>query len=138
MRRRKRDREDHAAERGEMMRRVILLLFLLAACNGRQKPQNAAVTGGGNAERGKNLVQQYGCTSCHSIPGVPGPQDGISAPLAKIGSRQLIFGKFQNTPRNMMSWIQNPQAMNPQNAMPNLGVTPADARDITAFLYTLK
>ena len=33
---------------------------------------------------------------------------------------------------------QNPQAMDPTNAMPNLGVTPDDSRDMTAFLYTLE
>jgi cytochrome c1 len=38
----------------------------------------------------------------------------------------------------MTKWLQNPQAMDPNNAMPNLGVTPDDSRDIAAFLFTLK
>jgi cytochrome c1 len=38
----------------------------------------------------------------------------------------------------MMKWLQNPQSMDPQNAMPNLNVTPDDSRDMTAFLYTLR
>jgi cytochrome c1 len=38
----------------------------------------------------------------------------------------------------MMKWLQNPQALDPNNAMPNLGVTPKDSGDITAYLYTLK
>jgi cytochrome c1 len=36
----------------------------------------------------------------------------------------------------MMKWIVDPQAVSPGTAMPRLGVTPADSRDITAFLYT--
>jgi cytochrome c len=35
-------------------------------------------------------------------------------------------------------WIQDPQRALPGNAMPRMGVTPRDSRDITAFLYTLK
>lgn len=36
-----------------------------------------------------------------------------------------------------MRWLQNPKAIDEKTAMPNLGVTPADARDIAGFLYTL-
>jgi cytochrome c len=38
----------------------------------------------------------------------------------------------------MALWIQNPQKVLPGNAMPQMGVTSRDSRDITAFLYTLK
>ena len=62
----------------------------------------------------------------------------VGPPLDHIASRQIIAGKVQNTPQNMMQWLQNPQAMSPNNSMPNLGVTPADARDLTAFLMRLK
>jgi cytochrome c1 len=45
---------------------------------------------------------------------------------------------LENTPENMMLWIQHPHAVKPLSAMPELGVTAAHARDIVAFLYTLK
>jgi len=35
-------------------------------------------------------------------------------------------------------WIQNPQKALSGNAMPQMSVTPEEARDITAFLYTLE
>jgi cytochrome c1 len=38
----------------------------------------------------------------------------------------------------MMKWIQRPQEVDPKNAMPNMGVTDQDARDIAAYLYTLR
>jgi putative membrane protein len=91
-----------------------------------------------NVARGKQLVQQYGCTACHNIPGVKGPRGMVGPPLEHIASRTYIAGKFQNNVQNMTKWLQNPQSMDPTNAMPNLGVTPADSRDITAFLFTLK
>ena len=92
----------------------------------------------GNADRGKELVAKYGCAACHVIPMIEGPKGMVGPPLDHIASRQIIAGKVQNTPQNMMQWLQNPQAMSPNNSMPNLGVTPVDARDLTAFLMTLK
>ena len=38
----------------------------------------------------------------------------------------------------MLKWIQHPQPIDPQNVMPDIGVTDQDARDIAAFLYTLR
>lgn len=117
---------------------VILALLLLGACNGREKYQNMVSTSGGDAEHGKKLAAQYGCTACHNIPGVEGPKGMVGPPLSGMASRSMIAGKFANTPENMMKWLQNPQSMDPTNAMPNLGVTPADSRDLAAFMYTLK
>jgi len=69
---------------------------------------------------------------------MPGPQGSVGPPLGRIGARSLIAGKFQNSPEIMTQWLQNPQAMDPASSMPNLGVAPADARDITAYLESLK
>jgi len=38
----------------------------------------------------------------------------------------------------MMRWLQHPQQIDPKNAMPDMGVTDQDARDLAAFLYTLR
>ena len=62
----------------------------------------------------------------------------VGPPLDHFGSRNMIAGKIPNTPDNVIKWLQNPQAMDPTNAMPNLGITPNDAKDIAAYLYTLK
>jgi len=103
--------------------------FFLAAC----KREESA-----NVQRGKALVVQYGCDTCHDIPGIKGAHGMVGPPLAKIALRTTIAGKFPNTSENMSKWLQNPQSMDPANAMPNLGVTSPDARDMTAFLNTLK
>jgi hypothetical protein len=38
----------------------------------------------------------------------------------------------------MIRWLRDPQEVNPRSAMPDLGVSERDARDIAAYLYTLK
>jgi cytochrome c len=118
---------------------IITALLLCVACTKREEQyQSRVTTGGGDADRGKQLMSKYGCIGCHVIPGVQGPRGMVGPPLDKMGARSVLAGKFANNPENMMRWLQNPQAMDPNVAMPNVGVTPADARDMSAYLFTLK
>ena len=117
------------------MKRLFALVLLLIAA-GCRRSESAL---GGDPARGKDLIEsRYGCVACHSIPGTAGPRGMVGPPLDHIAVRQFLAGKLQNTPQTMAKWLQNPQAFAPGNAMPNLGVTPKDARDITAYLFTLK
>ena len=43
----------------------------------------------------------------------------------------------RDTPANMVRWIQHPREIEHGTAMPDMGVTDSDARDIAAYLYTL-
>jgi hypothetical protein len=43
-----------------------------------------------------------------------------------------------NNPANMIRWIENPPGVDRLTAMPNLGGTDSDARDIAGYFYTLK
>ena len=52
--------------------------------------------------------------------------------------RTFIAGEVPNTPDFLVRWIEVPQAIEPGTAMPNLGVPEGDARDIAAYLYTLR
>jgi cytochrome c1 len=38
----------------------------------------------------------------------------------------------------MTLWVRDPQRVSPGTAMPNLGVSEEDGRDLVAYLYTLK
>jgi cytochrome c2 len=38
----------------------------------------------------------------------------------------------------MEEWIRHPRNISPHTAMPDTGVTVTDARDIAAYLYTLR
>jgi cytochrome c2 len=90
---------------------------------------------GGSPRAGRELIRQYGCGSCHSIPGVPGANAAVGPPLEKLKSRVYIAGRFTNTPANLERWIREPRALDPKSAMPTLGLDEAAARDIAAYLY---
>ncbi|PWC36594.1 cytochrome C [Azospirillum sp. TSO35-2] len=104
----------------------------------RQKTlRHVAEITGGDPHAGQEAVLRYGCGSCHTIPGVTRARGLVGPPLAGFGSRVYVAGVLANTPDNVMSWIKDPPAASPRTAMPNLGVSDQDARDITAYLYTL-
>ncbi|MES1241326.1 MAG: c-type cytochrome [Acidobacteriota bacterium] len=116
---------------------VALLLGLLAAgCRSRE--ENARLRTGGEPDRGPALIQRYGCSRCHTIPGVPGADGTIGPPLDRIESRPYLAGRLPNTPENLLRWIRDPQSVSSGTAMPQLGVAEQDGRDIAAYLYTLR
>ena len=119
---------------------VLFAGALATACNyGREDPiETARKLTGGEPERGKAAIGKYGCAGCHTIPGIPDATATVGPPLSNIASRQILGGHLTNTPDNMRHWIQKPQEVDPKNVMPDMGVTDQDARDITAYLYTLK
>ena len=92
----------------------------------------------GDPDRGAQLIQSYGCGACHTIPGIEGAEGLVGPPLTMIGRRVYLAGLLRNTPENMMTWLQSPQSVVPENAMPDMGITARDARDIAAYLYKLR
>jgi cytochrome c len=84
------------------------------------------------------LLDHYGCGSCHAIPGIADAQGDVGPPLTRIARRVYIAGLLRNSPDNMEQWLMHPQRIAPGNAMPDMQITESDARDITAFLMTLK
>ena len=71
------------------------------------------------------------------IPGVPAAEGRVGPPLTDLADRTFIAGRLRNEPSALVRWIREPRAVDPNTAMPNLGVTDRDARDIAAYLYTL-
>jgi mono/diheme cytochrome c family protein len=92
----------------------------------------------GDPKRGKVALEQYACPTCHRIPGVVGEHAPVGPPLDRIALRQYLAGVIQNTPDNLVQWLRRPQELHPRTAMPNLGVSERDARDMAAYLYTLR
>ena len=91
-----------------------------------------------DAGRGRKAINQYACATCHEIPGIVGANAPVGPPLKAIGTRGFIAGVLPNTTENMVRWLRHPQAVNPKSAMPDLGVTERDARDIAEYLSTLR
>lgn len=123
--------------RGLTLLLAAAIVTALAACGNRAEKEAAALTGG-DPNRGKELIRQYGCYTCHTIPGVPGADAHVGPSLDQLAKRVYIAGKLDNSPENLATWIRNAPGVDPKTAMPNLGVTEADARDIESYLYTLK
>jgi cytochrome c2 len=93
---------------------------------------------GGNAQSGAVLIQQFGCGSCHTVPGISGADGLVGPPLTQMARRVYIAGVLRNSPDNMIAWLQDPQAIVSGNAMPQMGIDRNQAQDIAAYLYTLR
>lgn len=113
----------------------VALLLMLCSCRNTEPVQ---VVSGGNAKLGKSAIVAYGCGTCHVIPGIPQAQGLVGPPLTTFARRTYIAGEAPNTADRLVRWIQAPQSIEPGTAMPNLGVTEQEARNIAAYLYTLK
>lgn len=117
---------------------VAVVALVLSGCGGNEAERIAQVTTGGDIHRGAAAMERHGCGTCHVIPGISGAAGLAGPPLTGIASRIYVAGVLQNTPSNMMRWIENPKAVDEKTVMPNLGVTHQEARDIAGYLYTLK
>jgi cytochrome c oxidase assembly factor CtaG/cytochrome c2 len=116
---------------------VVLLAVVLGGC-----PQNSANADvarvGGDPARGSAIIGRIGCGVCHVIPGISGADGLVGPPLNRIGSRDYIAGVLRNKPNNMVRWLKDPQSVVPGNVMPDTGLSDKEARDVAAYLYTLR
>lgn len=93
---------------------------------------------GGDVERGRLALAQHACHACHTIPGITSSSPNVGPPLQGLAGRSLIAGKLANTPDNLVRWIRQPKTVKPLTAMPDMGVSEGDARDMAAYLATLR
>lgn len=120
-----------------MTTRMICLLGLLVACGRAEDAPRVRQVPGGLAERADDAFQLYGCGGCHVIPGIAGANGRVAPPLQEFAERAYVAGVLPNEPEALVHWIMEPDQVNPATAMPDLGVTEQDARDMAAYLYTL-
>ena len=116
---------------------MILLAWLIAGCNAtkeaiveREFPEQA------DAKAGRQLIMDYGCGACHTIEGIRSANGVVGAPLVDYESQHHIAGELPNNAVNLARWIQNPQEIEPDTAMPNLGVSYQEAMDMVAYFYS--
>jgi cytochrome c len=115
---------------------AIVVPPLLGGCDlAESTPKEATF---GNAARGAELIKQHGCGGCHIIPGIRLADGLVGPPLNHMGKRVYIAGLLRNTPANMIRWLRDPQGVVPCNAMPDMGLSEDQARDIAAYLSTLE
>jgi cytochrome c2 len=115
------------------------LCLMLAACTGgKATGTENSITTGGNPQRGKEVIRANGCGACHIIPGIRTARGLVGPPLFDFGDRTMIAGELPNTPPNLIRWIQNPKAIEPKTAMPDLGLSKQQATDASAYLFALR
>jgi cytochrome c2 len=114
------------------------VVIMSSACTSLPHEDEARRLTGGDPQRGRQRITQYGCDSCHTIPGVVTADANVGPPLTRVARRVYLAGRLENTPENMRRWIEHPHRFDERTAMPEMGVTEADSRDIVAYLYTLQ
>lgn len=121
------------------MKRALVLAVVFALA-GLARARDTAPTwqvDGGDAARGRTLIVAFGCAHCHTVPGVRQATGNVGPPLTRFADRTFVAGMLRNEPDNLLRWLRQPQSVVPGNAMPDMGLSDQQARDIAAYLYTL-
>ncbi len=119
---------------------VFLALAIALLINTTNNPTSAMAkqpVPQGDPLQAPQAIQKYGCGSCHVIPGISGAEGAVGPRLTHLSQRSFLAGELPNTPENLILWIQHPQKVKPGTAMPEMGVSDADARNIAAYLYSM-
>jgi cytochrome c2 len=115
----------------------VLALLALAGMGGCSKaPPSGEPLTGGNPRLGQYLIARYGCAACHQIKGIAHAASRVGPSLEEIRGSSYVGGVLPNSAGNLVKWIEHPRAVSPNTAMPELGVTSAEARDMAAYLYS--
>ncbi|MCR9161505.1 MAG: c-type cytochrome [Nannocystaceae bacterium] len=96
----------------------------------------------GDAQRGRALLSEKGCMSCHRMTGVPAisalpTEEPLAADVLARGQKMapdLRWARDRMRPASLVQWIVDPKAVKADASMPELGVTEAEAADIAAYL----
>ncbi|AYM66029.1 cytochrome C [Agrobacterium fabrum] len=124
--------------------RVLIVLLSAALATGiianiaedraRRSAVATAMTGG-DARLAPEIFRRYGCAGCHTIPGIPGADGKVGGELRSIRERVYIGDGVNNTPENLVRWIVSPTHFSRGTAMPETGISEAEARHLAAYLY---
>ena len=117
---------------------LLVLAVLAAGCTPGESGLAFERAPPAQRERGRLLLAQYQCGSCHTIPDVQAARGRTGPTLAAFGRRSYIAGQVPNSPDALVRWIVAPATVVPGTLMPAMGVSPDDARDMAAYLLALE
>ena len=91
---------------------------------------------GGSAALGKEHIENFGCKACHVI----GDDERVRNARASSYdiAPELTHAAGKLNPDWIFDWIRNPRHYNPTTKMPSLRLTDQEARDIVAYLQTMR
>jgi mono/diheme cytochrome c family protein len=113
------------------------LFLLLSACDAGDEPASP-IAGGGNARVGRELIAEFQCGTCHTIPGIAAADGLVGPPLTAWSRRVYLAGRYPNEPGYLIDWLLDAPAHAPSTAMPDLDLTREQAHHIAAYLYALE
>jgi cytochrome c1 len=116
---------------------LLVTLAALAGCGQPEVPAEQRVYNG-DPVAGQAAIARHGCGACHVVPGLSEADGTVGPPLTDFGRRSYVAGHLPNRPGALVAWLLDPPGIQPGTAMPNLGLSEQEARDIAAYLYTLR
>lgn len=116
------------------------LAVALAGCPPAGEPlSRPPAAAAGDVRAGFRAMEAHGCGACHVYPGGGREtQAFVGPPLDRWAQRSFIAGYLPNNQPNLVAWIMDPDSIRPGTAMPDLGVSEIDARDMAAYLLSLE
>lgn len=111
-------------------------LLMLAGCNG--PPDTTPHLPSADPEKGRTLVVAKGCAACHAFPDVRWPRGAVGPSLDGFAGQALIAGRLPNQPGMLIRFIRDAPAYVPDGAMPATPLSDQEARDVAAYLLTLR
>ncbi len=114
-----------------------MVLLTVAACGGGPS-SSAAWDGPGDPAAGKRVISRIACGICHVIPGVAGARGTVGPSLEGFAERNLIAGRLPNEFELLTRWVRDAPSFDPATGMPELPISEDEARDVAAYLHSLR
>jgi len=108
--------------------------------NAAASPSVASPTARGNSRRGRELMEQKGCASCHAFSGVPPfvagepPPTGSEAARAAALAPDLRFTRERFRADQLANFLLDPRAIKADTRMPNFDLSQDEAVDMAAYI----
>ena len=124
------------AARGQVRLIAMTLTLLSTGCKPPPEREHAIPTA--DAARGLEVIRRTGCGACHQIPGLFWPEGRLGPNLDGFAQRTVIAGELPNRPDTLARWVRDAPGLIPGTSMPAVPMSERDARDVAAYLYTLR
>ncbi len=118
------------------MRALPLLMMLVAGC--KPAPDTRQHVPSADPARGLAAIERVGCAACHRIPGVTWPKGELGPSLEQFGDQGMIAGRLPNRPDVLAHFVRAAPDLIPGTTMPAMPLNEKEARDVAAYLYTLR
>jgi putative membrane protein len=123
------------ARRATSIAAGLVAIALTTGCDGSRATARRFT--GGDVNAGAPRCARTDATRATRFPGVPSATATVGPPLAGLASLVYVAGAT-NPPDHLMRFIQHPRQVRAGTPMPESGVSERDARNIAAYLYTLR